>query len=406
MMKPKKLVIEGEYLDSQIYRGRLYLWTFDGRLVVYDWNSIVNYLYGEDNEYARYVFKEGAALYNSSLHPLFKDNDFKKLLERKIGQLKDSFVPLKKIRGFIIGEMDVPTKELPIDTEIYGNNLYFSTEHGLYKTTAHKNGKYPVSSRPKKLWDAIIQSIKAGRFPQFALAAGNDGLYELNDSDSIEEKIKSVEANIFEISKKHSTFANYSNTSIYSSSSCEESFMALFGWEKNEEYDRHVFPSSREKAGIRSLSRIEFEEDIFEKDKNTLMSWACDGKIFKITNKGFDCVSFNSFEKDEIYKKRKRHDFEFSGRTLSCGSAYFGNIVEFEKQLNVYRSDGAVDAIDEPVVRWRVFPRSHNYENHLHVILEDRIEILSFNHDYFVKQDDDKLGVTYKERAGNWQYRL
>lgn len=408
-MEPKKIVIEGEYLDSQIYRGRLYLWTFDGRLVVYDWNSLVDSLYGDENQYARYAFKEGAALYKSNLADLFEDTDFKKLLEKKIKQLKNKHVTIADITEHLIGEMDTPTKELPIDTEIYGNNLYFSTEQGLYKATAHKKDKYPVSSRPKKLWDAIIQSIKAGRFPQFALAAGNDGLYELNDSDSIEENIKSVETNIFEISKKHSTFANYSNTSIYSSSSCEESFMALFGWEKNENYDRYTFSSPYEKAGTRTLSKIELEEDIFKKDKNTLMSWACDGKIFKITNKGFDCVSFNSFEKDEIYKKRKRHNFEFSERTLGCGSAYFGNIVEFEKQLNVYRSDGAVDTIDEPVVRWRIFPRSHNYENHLHVILEDRIEIWSFNHDYFVKQDDDKLGMTFKEfvrKANNTRFQF
>lgn len=399
MMDPKRIVIEGEYLDSQIYRGRLYLWTFDGRLVVYDWDSIVNFLYGEDNQYARYVFKEGAALYKSNLAPLFDDDDFKKLLEKKIAQLENKTVLVKDIRRFKIGEMDVPTKELPIDTEIYGNKLYFSTEHGLYKATAHKNSGHPVSSRPEKLWDATIQSIKASRFPQLALAAGNDGLYELNVSDLIEEKIKSVEPNIFEISTKHSTFANYSDMSIYSSSLCDESFIALFGWEKNENYNRNIGFFNDEKAGSRTLSGIELEKDIFDDEENSLMSWACDGKIFKINKKGFDCVSFNSFDENESYTKRKRHKFKFSGRSLGCGSAYFGNIVEFEKKLVVFRSDNEIDSIDEPVVRWRIFPRSRNYENQLHVILEDHIEILSFNHDYFVKQDDDKLGVTYKERT-------
>ena len=29
-MQPIKLTIQGDYYDCQIYRGRLYLWTFNG----------------------------------------------------------------------------------------------------------------------------------------------------------------------------------------------------------------------------------------------------------------------------------------------------------------------------------------------------------------------------------------
>ena len=48
-----------------------------------------------------------------------------------------------------------------------------------------------------------------------------------------------------------------------------------------------------------------------------------------------------------------------------------------------------------PVVRWRVFPRSKHYVNHLHVILDDRIEIYSFNNDYFVDQRSKKAGIGF-----------
>ena len=37
-----------------------------------------------------------------------------------------------------------------------------------------------------------------------------------------------------------------------------------------------------------------------------------------------------------------------------------------------------------------------NYENHLHVILDDRIEIYSFNHDYFLNQEDKEIGIEFK----------
>ena len=40
--------------------------------------------------------------------------------------------------------------------------------------------------------------------------------------------------------------------------------------------------------------------------------------------------------------------------------------------------------------------RSLNYENHLHVILDDKIEIHSFNQDYFLNQEEKKMGIQFK----------
>ena len=51
--------------------------------------------------------------------------------------------------------------------------------------------------------------------------------------------------------------------------------------------------------------------------------------------------------------------------------------------------------IPGPITRWRVYPRSMNYENHLHVILDDRIEIYSFNHDYFLSQQEKEIGIQF-----------
>ena len=48
-MQPLKISILGDYFDCQIYRGRLYLWTFDGDLKVYDSNSLVKSLIRKDN---------------------------------------------------------------------------------------------------------------------------------------------------------------------------------------------------------------------------------------------------------------------------------------------------------------------------------------------------------------------
>jgi hypothetical protein len=42
---------------------------------------------------------------------------------------------------------------------------------------------------------------------------------------------------------------------------------------------------------------------------------------------------------------------------------------------------------------WRVFPRSRDYRNHLHIIYEDHVEIVIFTHDYFIDQHTKLAGI-------------
>lgn len=85
-------------------------------------------------------------------------------------------------------------------------------------------------------------------------------------------------------------------------------------------------------------------------------------------------------EKHEISKVRR-------GQPCSLSGCHFGVVIDYGKSVRVIESDSEIifDIIEFPV-RWRVFPRSRRYLNHLHLILEDRIEIFSFNHDYFLAQ--------------------
>ncbi|MBR6178065.1 MAG: hypothetical protein IKQ70_09325 [Bacteroidales bacterium] len=399
-MKPIKIVIEGDFIDCQIYRGRLYLWTINGNLCVYDWDLLVNYFAefkSRDYTALQYAFINGRSLYIDPLKSLFEDKDFRTLLFNKFKSIESSCLYLNQYESkkFLIGEMDVPTHKLPIDTEIYSNKLYFATEDGLFKTTAHrKNDKYPVSSKPQKLWDARVLSIKANKFPQIAISAGSDGLYELNNSD--EENLKMLyndefseeEKNIFKISQKHSSFANYSYLSIYSTSLYGESYLAYFDWNeklKNEEKYR------------RQWKQEYSESDFFKNNYKPTLSWGIDGRIFKLTDNGFETVKFNKsmsdVEKSFLYPLLNVNNNDVIGGT----STYFGNIVEYADSLLVVQTDDDCFRINGPITRWRTYPRSRNYENQLHVILDNCIEIYSFNHDFFLSQEDKKVGIEFIE---------
>jgi len=89
---------------------------------------------------------------------------------------------------------------------------------------------------------------------------------------------------------------------------------------------------------------------------------------------------------------------EAQGEPLSGGVTTFGLVSEFENGLKVVASDLSILEIPGPITRWRVFPRSVRYENQLHVILDNALEIYSFNQDYFVDQSDKKIGTRYKAK--------
>ncbi|MFB9107752.1 hypothetical protein ACFFVK_04110 [Flavobacterium gyeonganense] len=403
-MQPVKISIKGDYYDCQIYRGRLYLWTFDGALKVYKWNELVqSFIKKETDKIAMtFCFLDGNYLYKSSLIELFKDPDFKRILLKKFNKIEKLSLELteKELEKFLFGEQDTPTGIIPTDTEIYSNKLYFIHEKGLYSGSAHrpKGDKFAVSSRPKKIWDCNLMSIKANKYPQLALSGGDEGLFELNLANSLPNNLKRVEKQnpIYQISKNHSSFSNYSYLNIYNTSLVEKSFLAQFKWSIEKGKNDREIP-------IRNFDSNINDKDIFEinNDKHFL-SWGIEDKIYKARNGGFDIIKLNYYANlDKGEKKFTKLDsvnlHAWKGEVISGGTAYFGNIVECENALVVIQSNGENLTIPGPITRWRVYPRSMNYENHLHVILDDKIEIYSFNHDYFVNQFEKSIGIQFNQ---------
>ncbi len=399
-MQPVKITILGDFIDCQIYRGRLYLWTFDGSIQVYKWNELVNSLSDDENEKLplKFCFLDGNYLYKNDLVDLFQDSEFKDILLRKFERLeyKDYILSSYQMANFLYGEQDTPKNSIPTDTEIYSSSLYFATEEGLFVASAHRDSKkYPVSSRPKKIWDCNLLSLKANRYPQLALSGGSEGLFELDlSSQAIREPAQ--------ISNKHSSFANYNYWSIYNSSNVGNSYLALFGLNEELEKKFGVFAFSKLK---RKFNKIVSEGNIFQ-DNNELnnskfLSWGTDDKIYRATGSGFEIVRFKNkpdLNNDEKYftKIREVNLLPWKGSVIGGGTSYFGTIVECENALVILLSNGENLTIQGPITRWRIYPRSINYQNHLHVIKDDRIEIYSFNQDYFLEQNTKVYGIAHR----------
>lgn len=240
-------------------------------------------------------------------------------------------------------------------------------------------------------------SIKANKYPQLALSGGDEGLFELNMALSPPSNLKRIESKspIFQVSDNHSSFSNYSYLNIYNTSLVENSFLATFKWNLTKDKGNRDLP-------LRDFDGSITDHKIFNvKGKEHFISWGIEDKIYKATDGGFEIIKYNNYANEEKgeekFNRLKSVNFNaWKGKVINGGTAYFGNIVECENALIVIQSDGKTFTIPGPVTKWRIYPRSMNYENHLHVILDDRIEIYSFNHDYFLNQENKEIGIEFK----------
>jgi hypothetical protein len=169
--------------------------------------------------------------------------------------------------------------------------------------------------------------------------------------------------------------------------------MALFEWKENDSAN----PVYGRKSYKRSFAELIPESSIFRKHGKSNLSWGFGDKVYRETDKGLDIVKFNNYPKDP-----EQSHFHFlksiavesdMGEIIAGGVAYFGTILEFERGLIVELSNGEQLNVNEPVTKWRIYPRAKNFDNQLHLILEDRIDIFSFYHDFFLDQGSKTFGA-------------
>ena len=129
-------------------------------------------------------------------------------------------------------------------------------------------------------------------------------------------------------------------------------------------------------------------------------SWAAQDKICQAANGSIRVAKYEPWNEQAPLRRLGILPFARDGEAIvSARVALFGTVVELDSCLVVIGSDDETfDACGEPV-SWRVFPRSRHYENHLHVIHDDRLEVLSFNHDYLVDQDTKVSGFSLHKGA-------
>ena len=353
-MQPIKLDIEGQFWDSQIYSGILYLFTLNGEIISVNWDRLLDELNIED--YLKLAltcsFSRSDYLYNTEFSLLFNDPEVKQVIISKFSDLsnKELFISKSQIERCTLTKQNNPFPFPHSDSIIYRNSIYTSSKDGIHRATCNRRkNKYVVSTKKERKWDAPSLSISAN-YRSLAIAAGDEGLYQIG----LESKYFNDESNFREpkqLSSSNCSDCGWTFYSIFASSHLSDGYHAAF--EKKSD-NNHVH---------REFKEIKYSGSIFNE---TGYSWGMQDKIYLVKNDKISIIKYSPWHSKDNREYGKLGEIQlenWKGNFVSAKNALFGILVECENAIIVKLSDGDIFNIHNEPVNWRVFPASKRYEN-------------------------------------------
>ncbi|MHA6492261.1 hypothetical protein ACX0MV_03290 [Pseudomonas borbori] len=391
-MRSVKLTIAGSYWDSQIYSGELLLFDNEGGLHRINWSNFVDQVAIQNETIqtaVRVAFSDSDLFYNPKVVKVLRDPDLERPIKAQLAKLSNLEIHESRESWSSIWVTEsTPFDFLPTDTEIYYNNIFAGGNEGLYSAPrqGRPSGKFSSSYKPARHHDATVLQVKASdSYTALATASGADGLFDFSLLKGAGERLSGAR----QIADRPCNACDWAFQSVLGWSA-DSAFMASFREEKQ--------PNS--KKTIRVPDRIIDQSEIFNSSPGKKgFTWGSREKLYKLTGDSIEVQHYRANEKKS--KKHYSQKFniigvmnfvDFSPIVISSGTASFGTVLELSDRIIVLRSDGQTDHFLEEPVHWRIFPRSEHYSNQLHIIYEDRIEIISFVHDYFVDQSSKLFG--------------
>jgi len=303
--------------------------------------------------------------------------------------------------------VDSPFPNLHADFEIYNHRLYGGMPEGLFTSNTSDE------AIADKLWDSSVYAVRASTsYSTVAVAAGDEGLWEYDTSVSN----RSRGSGQISLSTKHfCTACDWGEQSIFGWSGSTGGFLASYYTAKyrGETRSRRVFDKTIDAKQLygADISFWGSHDRAYALDGDELVVVDYDPKAVERTMKLKRTAESTKQNKqpqalvpdaEPLQSKTVRKLNAVAGvgqRPVAVATAPFGTVIQFDNHIYVFRSDGGMNEITGNIVTWRVFPRSLHYANQLHVVLEDRVEIYAFVHDFFVPQENKVFGFRMGSRS-------
>lgn len=354
-----QIKIEGEYVESFLYSGTLFLVGTDSKLAMYDWEALL--------KNAMRLTCEAAL------------STFNFLLDSRTGIAADVLVDA----GISIDadqlakslKFEFHLEEWPTDINVYANKLYIAGENGVDEVPYNHLQKTLKVQEKFCIWNKYSYKVSANDSHRIAIASGKNGVIS-----ALPRKGYIKNEDISTLLEVNSNDCQWVGSNLVANS-LEGSYLSTFPHLPERPSD----PVPQEYWKI--LASVKREAPVSTQLHygglgRLLYSWLGGTKVFSLLDSGVVVIKDN--EENDVDDARSKLEVlsieqEISGLdyVLSARAGTFGTVVETDAQLLSVTQLG-VEVIAERPVSWRVFPRAKSYANHLHVTFNDHLSINAY----------------------------
>jgi hypothetical protein len=368
--------IEGDFIDSFIYSGTLFLVHANSKIVTYNWELLLNDAFNS--------FDPLESIIISFLKDCRQNLPFS--VEADV-----IFIDNQKLNNYKVCELIL--NEWSTDINVYSNRLYIANENGVKEFRFDYQSRIIDNSSGFSIYNKYAYKISPNDGHRLAIAAGQNGVIAVYPrSGYIQEK-----DDITLLLEENTNDCEWIGVNLAANTTSGSYF---FKFPKLPEHPKTT-PSKDywDKFNIARKSRPSIEK-VSIKNNEKVFGWAAGEKIF-ILRKDNGLI-LDIFENDKSSKEIEldlgfiEEKIDFSKfKVLNARTGLFGTAVEFGDILFIITNNG-IEAISNRPVSWRLFPRAKNYVNHIHIIENDHIMIRA----YIPENDNDqenRFGINLNE---------
>ncbi|RKG37918.1 hypothetical protein [Acinetobacter rongchengensis] len=353
----KKIKIEGDFIDSFIYSGSLFLIDTQLRLTSYAWNEILNYTNCPTVNW-------------NLLHNCFSKNN-----TQNISQLDNEYIIYhNSLNSLIIDTLELDS--WPTDLDIYKNKFIISSADGIKSVVGNRSienrkVKFEFSQNVKKMWDEKVFELAVGTLDRLIISCGYEGAFEL---------FTRTKADSYELIKEKQLSAKEwigcewdQNTGIAILKNQLKQELLKFET-INQDHLKLLTDTIEKNKYFKTLKDEEpTEYEIPNSTQKYINSWVFEDKIYLF---GED-LNLYEYHHNNINKVSEVDTSQKAiGNIIDSAKTHFGLV--FEDIENLYLQNSSINILSNNVTNWRTYPKSTNYQNHLHIIEDDYLTIQIF----------------------------
>ena len=331
-----KIDINGDFRDFQLYSGKFYLW-LPNELAIYNWNKWMEKLAFID----RTIYFEPQPTEQLTLN-------------------LEALEPFK--------EKSIFFSEPIYDSAIFDHVLYYSDASGFYRYSL-------ISKEAQKECLSLIPifQINLSANGRMALAAGENGLFEYLVSSYylFTEPITQLTPRLFQLSTRYTLETEWQNHN-------------LIQYGRNAQINHRLLTFKEKKGLVQQIN----DEPIYSVDGSPTSSVQELPLTLSFTQPSMDSGVLFTFEMDKVTFKKDPLYRSKNIQLLTKTESEMKKELDSFDNLVVSRSDSKLSvALDHhellflpsaPIKKWRIYSRTRNYRNQLHILYENNLSIYLF----------------------------